>query len=99
MMEIVSKNQLDTARSLKRGDMVIVEFEEFSKYRSFSVQLSYYNNGLARERNLYVHAASKMKKLQYLLYVVSIDERVREENDSNYKGLWKKQLPEEWWKA
>ena len=98
-MKIIKKNQLDTARSLKLGEMVIVEFDEYSKYRSFTVQLSYYNNGLARKRDIYVHAASKMKRLQYLLYVVSLDEREKEETNSNFKGLWKKQLPEEWWKA
>lgn len=95
-MKIVRKNQLDTARSLKVGEMVIVEFDEYNKYRSFTVQLSYYNNGLARERDIYVHAASKMKKLQYLLLVVSSEEREREESNSNLKNLWKKQLPEEW---
>lgn len=95
-MKTTRKNQLAKARSLKVGEMAIIEFEDYGKYRSFTVQLSYYNAGLGRKRNLYVHAASNKKKLQYFLYVVTADEKDREDSDSNLKGQWKKVIPEEW---
>ncbi len=98
-MKIVKRNQIEKARSLKIGDVSIVEFEDYNKYRSFTVQLAHYNADLGRKRNLYVHAASKLRKLQYCLVVVSMEEKEMEEYDSNLKGQWKKMLPEEWRKA
>ena len=98
-MRIVRTNQLEKARSLKPGEVSIVEFEDYNKYRSFTVQLSHYNASLGRKRNLYVHAASRLKKLQFCLVVVTAEEREKEETNSNLKGLWKKQLPEEWQRA
>ena len=95
-MKIIRMNQLDTARSLKLGDTAIIEFDEYRKFKSFTVQLSYYNNGLAKERNLYIHAASKSRKLQYYLLAVSCEDKEQEERNSNLKGAWKKKLPEEW---
>ena len=93
-MRIVKTNQLEKARSLKVGDVSIVEFEDYNKYRSFTVQLAHYNADLGRKRSLYVHAASKLRKLQYCLVVVSAEERKLEEINSNLKGQWKKQIPE-----
>ena len=95
-MRIVKTNQLEKARSLKVGDVSIVEFEDYNKYRSFTVQLTHYNADLGRKRSLYVHAASKLRKLQYCLVVVSAEERKLEEINSNLKGQWKKQIPEGW---
>jgi hypothetical protein len=95
-MKIVKTNQLEKARSLKVGDVSIVEFEDYNKYRSFTVQLAHYNADLGRKRSLYVHAASKLRKLQYCLVVVSMEEKEMEEIDSNLKGQWKRKLPEEW---
>ncbi len=95
-MRIVKTNQLEKARSLKVGDVSIVEFEDYNKYRSFTVQLAHYNADLGRKRSLYVHAASKLRKLQYCLVVVSAEERKLEEINSNLKGQWKKQIPEGW---
>ena len=95
-MRIVKTNQLEKARSLKIGEVSIVEFEDYSKFRSFTVQLAHYNADLGRKRNLYVHAASKQRKLQYCLVVVSAEERELEETNSNLKGQWKKKLPEGW---
>jgi len=95
-MRTFKVNQLEKARSLKVGESAVVEFADYDKFRSFTVQLAHYNAGLGCKRNLYVHAASKKKKLQYCLIVVSAEEREMEENNSNLKGLWKKQIPEEW---
>ena len=53
-MKIVKTNQLEKARSLKVGDVSIVEFEDYNKYRSFTVQLAHYNADLGRKRSLYV---------------------------------------------
>ncbi len=95
-MRIVKTNQLEKARSLRVGDVSIVEFEDYNKYRSFTVQLAHYNADLGRKRSLYVHAASKLRKLQYCLVVVSAEEKELEDTNSNLKGQWKKQLPEGW---
>ena len=98
-MRIVRTNQLEKAKKLIVGEVAIVEFDDYDKFRSFTVQLSHYNASQGRKRSLYVHAASKMKKLQYCLVAVSAEERDMEESNSNLKGLWKKQIPEEWRKA
>ena len=95
-MRIIRTNQLEKAKNMTVGEFAIIEFDDYDKFRSFTVQLSHYNASLGRKRELYVHAASKMKKLQYCLIVVSADEREQEEVNSNLKGQWKKQIPEEW---
>lgn len=97
-MLIVANNPIETVKSMKPGDMAIVEFRDFRKFRSFTVQLSDYNNSYGVERNIYVHAASKKRKLQYCLVATSADEREAELADYNLKGEWKKQIPEEWLK-
>ena len=95
-MRIVRTNQLERAKKMTVGEVAVVEFDDYDKFRSFTVQLSHYNASLGRKRELYVHAASKMKKLQYCLIAVSAEERAMEESNSNLKGQWKKQIPEEW---
>ena len=98
-MRIVKSNQLDKANKMRVGEVAVVEFDDYDKYRSFTVQLSHYNASLGRKRELYIHAASKMKKLQYCLIAVSAEDKEKEESNSNLKGLWKKQIPEEWKRA
>jgi len=98
-MLIAASNPIETVKSMRAGDMAIVEFKDFKKFRSFTVQLSDYNIMYGRERNVYVHAASKKRKLQYCLVATSAEEREAELTDFNLKGEWKKQIPEEWWKT
>lgn len=99
IMVLVSNNPIETAKSMKAGDQAIVEFRDFSKFRSFTVQLSDYNMIYGRKRNIYIHAASKKRKLQYYLVATTAEEREAEMADYNLKGLWKKQIPEEWLRA
>ena len=95
-MEVIRRNQLKKARELLAGQTCIVGFDDYNEFRSFSVQLSHYNSGLARERNLYIHAASKSKKYQYCLIAVSAEEHNKELKNSKIKLQWKKQLPDCW---
>lgn len=95
-MLYVSTNPIETVKSLRAGDSAIVEFKDFKKFRSFTVQLSDYNVAYGRERNIYVHAASKKRKLQYYLIAVTAKEREEELADYNLKGLWKQRIPEDW---
>ena len=98
-MVLVSNNPIETVRSMKAGDQAIVDFKDFKKFRSFTVQLSDFNVIYGRGRNVYVHAASKKRKLQYYLVATTAEEREAELNDFNLKGEWKKQIPEEWWRT
>ena len=98
-MKVTKTNQLEKARNLCVGEIAVVEFDDYDKYRSFLVQLTHYNAGKGRKKNLYVHAASKKEKLQYCLIVVSSDEHLKEMSNSNLKNEWKKQIPKEWGKA
>ena len=74
-MVLVSNNPIETVRSMKAGDQAIVEFKDFKKFRSFTVQLSDFNVIYGRGRNVYVHAASKKRKLQYYLVATTAEER------------------------
>jgi len=95
-MVLVSQNPIETVKSMRAGDMAVVEFKDFKKFRSFTVQLSDFNVVYGMERGIFVHAASKKRKLQYYLVAVTAEEREKELSDYNLKGLWKKQIPEEW---
>ena len=97
-MVVVTGNPLDTVKSMNAGDSALIEFKDFKKFRSFTVQLSDFNTIYGRSRNVYIHAASKKKKLQYYLIATTADERDAEMADYNLKGEWKKQIPEEWWR-
>lgn len=97
-MVIVANKPIETVKSMKAGDKAIVEFKDFKKFRSFTVQLSDYNIMYGRERNVYIHAASKKRCLQYCLVATTAEERDAELRDFNLKGKWKNQIPEEWWK-
>ena len=61
-------------------------------------QLSEFNIVAGRERNVYVHAASKKRLLQMYLVAVTADEHDSELRDNNLKGEWRKQIPQEWLK-
>ena len=98
-MKVTRTNQLEKARKLSVGDIAVVEFDDYDKFRSFSVQLTHYNAGKGKKKNLYVHAASKKEKMQYCLIVVSSDDHQKEMSNSNFKNEWKKQIPREWEKA
>ena len=98
-MRVVKTNQFEKAKKMVIGEIAIVEFDNYDLFRSFTVQLSHYNASIGRERELFVHAASKMNKLQYCLVVVSAEERKREQANSNYRNVWKKQIPAEWKKS
>ena len=98
-MVLVSNNPIETVKSMRAGDKAIVEFKDFKKFRSFTVQLSDFNVVYGMERGIFVHAASKKRKLQYYLVAVTADEREKELADYNLKGLWKQQILEEWLKT
>ena len=98
-MLIVANNPISTVKSMNAGDMAIVEFKDFKKFRSFTVQLSDYNTIYGREKNIYIHAASNKRKMQYCLVATTADEREAELVDYNLKGSWKKRIPAEWWKV
>lgn len=98
-MLIASNAPIDIVKSMKVGDMAMVEFKDYRKFRSFLVQLSDFNSIFGHERNIFVHAASKKRKLQYYLVATTATEREKELSDFNLKGLWKKQIPEEWWRT
>ena len=68
-MLIASNAPIDIVKSMKVGDMAMVEFKDYRKFRSFLVQLSDFNSIFGHERNIFVHAASKKRKLQYYLVV------------------------------
>ncbi len=98
-MVLVSQNPIETVKSMRAGDVAIVEFRDFRKFRSFSVQLSDFNVVYGRERDVFVHAASKKRKMQYFLVATTSAQREAELADFNKKGEWKKLIPEEWWKT
>ena len=98
-MILVSSNPIETVKSMRPGDKAIVEFKDFVKFRSFTVQLSDYNSIYGHARGIFVHAASKKRRLQYFLVATTFAEREAELVDFNKKGEWKKQIPDEWWKT
>ena len=51
-MKVTKTNQLEKARNLCVGEIAVVEFDDYDKYRSFSVQLTHYNAGKGRKKNL-----------------------------------------------
>ncbi len=93
---MVSGNPIETARQLKAGETAVVMFNDYKKLRTFTVQLSEFNNYLGRQRNVYVHAASKKRMLQMYLVATTAEERDAELSNNNLKGEWRKQIPEEW---
>ena len=95
-MKVIESNQLEKARSLKVREVSVVGFDDYDQYRSFTVQLSHYNAALAREKGLFVHAASKKALLQYCLVPVSLEDRTKELTDTNFKNKWKKLIPRAW---
>ena len=89
-------NPLETARNLKPGESKLVGFNDYKKFRSFTVQLSEYNSVQGRQRNIFVHAASKKRLLQTYLVATTADEHDEELVNSNVKGEWRKLSPETW---
>lgn len=95
---MIERNPIDTAKNLKPGETALVMFNEYRKLRTFTSQLSEFNIVAGRERNVYVHAASKKRLLQMYLVAVTADEHDSELRDNNLKGEWRKQIPQEWLK-
>ena len=93
---MVSGNPIETARHLKPGETAMVMFNDYKKLRTFTVQLSEFNNVVGRKLNVYVHAASKKRLLQMYLVATTADERDAELADNNLKGEWRKRIPEDW---
>ena len=93
---MITGNPIDIAKNLKPGETAQVMFNDYRKLRTFTVQLSEFNNVVGRKLNVYVHAASKKRLLQSYLVATTADERDAELADSNLKGEWRKKIPAEW---
>ena len=96
IMKIIREKQLASAKEMKVGDVVVVRFDSYSQYRSFSVQLSGYNARFGREKNQFIHAACDLNGFQYCLVAISGDEYAREKSDSAFRNNWKKNVPAGW---
>lgn len=99
LYDIVADNPMDAVRSMNVGDIVIVAFNDFGKFRGFTTSLSYFNADKGRAKNVYVHSSSCRNELMYCLVATTAEENDAELADTNLKGSWKKRLPEEWLKV
>lgn len=93
---MVSGNPLEIAKNMKPGETAMVMFNEYRKLRTFTVQLSEFNNIAGRKLNVYVHAASKKRLLQMYLVAVTAEERDAELAINDLKSECRKRIPEEW---
>ena len=81
---------------MEPDDVAIIKFADARKFRSFTVLLSYYNSIFGCDRNVYIHAASKKRQLEYCLVATTIAEREAELADYNKRGEWRKLIDKEW---
>lgn len=93
---MIAGNPIQIARSMKPGETAKVMFSEYRRLRTFTVQLSEYNNVIGRKLGVYVHAASKKQKLEMYLVAVTAEERKEEQENYDMKGKWREKIPEEW---
>ena len=93
---MVTGNPLAILKSMKPGETAMVVFNAYNKMRTFTVQLSDYNNIVGPKLNVFVHASSKKRHLKMFLVAVTAAEHDAEMADSNLRNEWRKKLPEEW---
>ena len=83
-------NRAKWFRSIKPGDVSEGQFNNSTKFKSISVQLTDYNRTIGREKGVFIHAKYFPEESSIILVGVSLEERKRELSDSSYSNNWHK---------
>ena len=83
-------NRAKLFRSIKPGDVSEGQFNNSSKFKSISAQLTDYNRTIGREKGVFIHARYFPEESLVILVGVSLEERKRELSDRDYCNNWHK---------